>query len=304
MKRSLIYVLLTLCSFSTYGQSGQSGREQGKRWTFAFYGDDSSEDFKWSIAGNSNGQNPNVLSEVIWTKRKGTGVGLDVDLNIWSHIFFKGSYHKAFIRSGTATDHDYAADNRTQPTYSAFLKSDEGHNTRYLAALAYEVRLHEMLTVIPYAGYSSSRQSLSLKNFEEEKGGRKLNSSYQADWRGAVVGVDLRVARLRRINVDAGFNYQQLDYTGLADWNLIDAFSHPLSFKHTAKGFESQVLLRLGFRINSMFSAYLRGEYRYAETGRGIDQLFLADGQERESRFNGAVRKGKGIGAGIIFSIR
>lgn len=301
MKRYLIYALLMFCSCSVCGQTEQ---ERQNRWTFAFYGDDSSENFQWSIAGNSNGQNPNVLSEVIWTKLKGTGVGLDVDLNIWSHIFFKGSYHKAFIRSGTATDHDYAADDRTQPTYSAFLKSDEGHTFRYSAALAYGLRLHEMLTVMPYAGYAYNRQSLSLKNFEEEKGDKKLNSRYQANWSGAVVGLDLEVARLQRVHLNAGLSYQQFHYTGLADWNLIDAFNHPLSFKHNAKGFESQVLLRLNFKINSMCTAYLRGEYRYAETGKGIDQLFLADGQERESRFNGAIRRVKGVGAGVIFSIR
>lgn len=301
MKRYLIYVLLMFCCFSAYGQSAE---EQRKRWTFAFYGDDSSENFQWSIAGNSNGQNPNVLSEVIWTKLKGAGVGLDVDLNIWSHIFFKGSYHKAFIRSGRATDHDYAADDRTQPTYSAFLKSNEGHTSRYSIALAYKIKLHELLTVMPQAGYANNGQKLSLKNFEEGKGGKELNSSYQTDWKGPVVGVDLQVAKLRRINLNAGFSYQQLHYTGRADWNLIDAFDHPLSFKHTAKGFESQVLLRLSFKINSICAAYLRGEYRYAETGKGIDQLFLADGQERESQFNGALRKVKGIGAGIIFSLR
>ncbi|NQX39567.1 hypothetical protein SAMN05421820_10244 [Pedobacter steynii] len=300
MKRYLIYVLLMFCCFSVYGQLAE---EQRKRWTFAFYGDDSSENFQWSIAGNSNGQNPNVLSEVIWTKLKGAGMGLDVDLNIWSHIFFKGSYHKAFIRNGTATDHDYAADDRTQPTYSAFLKSNEGHTSRYSIALAYEIKFHELLAIMPYAGYAKNRQSFSLKNLEE-KGDTKLNSRYQTNWSGTVVGLDLEVARLQRINLNAGLSYQQLHYTGLADWNLIDAFKHPLSFKHTAKGFESQVLLRLNFKINSMCAAYLRGEYRYAETGKGIDRLFLADGQERESRFNGAVRKVKGIGAGIIFSIR
>ncbi|SHF32777.1 hypothetical protein [Pedobacter caeni] len=301
MKRYLVCLFLLFCCFFVYGQSGQ---EQRSRWIFAFYGDDSSEDFKWSIAGNSNGQNPNVLSEVIWTKLKGLGMGLDVELNIWSHIYFKGSYHKAFIRSGSATDHDYAADDRTQVTYSAFLKSNEGHRLRYAATLAYAVRLHEMLDVIPYAGYANNSQSLSLKNFEEEKGGRELNSTYQSKWNGPVVGLDMELARTRRINLNAGFSYQQLNYTGLADWNLIDAFNHPLSFKHIAKGFETQVLLRLNFSINSRCSIYLRGEHRYAETGNGIDQLFLADGRERESQFNGAVRKIKAIGAGVVFSLK
>ena len=222
----------------------------------------------------------------------------------WSHIYFKGSYHKAFIRSGSATDHDYAADDRTQVTYSAFLKSNEGHTLRYAVALAYVLRLHEMLDVIPYAGYANNSQSLSLKNFEEEKGGRELNSTYQSKWNGPAVGLDLELARTRRINLNAGFSYQQLNYTGRADWNLIDAFNHPLSFKHIAKGFETQVLLRLNFSINSRCSVYLRGEHRYAETGSGIDQLFLADSRERESQFNGAVRKVNAIGAGVVFSLK
>ncbi|AOM78606.1 hypothetical protein [Pedobacter steynii] len=299
MKRHLITFFFALCCFSVVGQPVH---EHKKRWLIAFYSGYTSENFQWSIAGNSNGQNPNVLSEVKWAKLKGPGMGLDMELDVWSHIFVRAGYHLSFIRSGTATDNDYAADNRSQPTYHALLKSNEGNTYRYSAALAYDFKLHKIWIMVPYVGYAISKQSLSLKSFEEEKGEQKLNSSYESRWAGPVIGVDLDVAVGRRISLNAGFNYKQLNYTGSANWNLIDAFKHPLSFRHRAKGFENQTLLRLNLKINALFSAHIKAEYSYAETGIGVDQLFLADGQERESRFNGAIRTVRALGAGIIFS--
>lgn len=273
--------------------------------SFNIYGDYQSEDFQWSIAGNSNGQNPNVLSEVIWKNIQSKGAGAAIQWNICSGILFKGDYHRSFIYSGTATDTDYAQDNRSNPTYQANLNSNDGNSFAYSAALGYEIAVGKRISLAPYAGYTKSRQFLYLKNFKEEGGDeiKKLNSTYQANWSGAVIGMDAKFELNSFLSAKAVVNYKQLSYQGYADWNLIDAFAHPVSFKHTANGFETAAAIQFDFRITSAFSALIRGNYGHAETGTGKDQLYLIDGGQRESQFNGSKRTFKGVGIGFSLNL-
>ncbi|MGY0035979.1 hypothetical protein [Pedobacter sp. NJ-S-72] len=132
------------------------------------YADYRSEDFHWSIAGNSMGQNPNVLSEVKWENIKGAGMGLDIRLNIWSPIFFKGSYHRTFIKNGTVNDTDYSKDNRTEPNYLADLNANEGFMYTYRLAAGYEFKISQTFLIGPYAGYVKNSQQMHLKDFNED----------------------------------------------------------------------------------------------------------------------------------------
>lgn len=303
MKKYISAFLLLLLAGNSWSQVPLLQKEKA---VIAIHGDYNQENFQWSIAGNSSGQNPNVLSEVIWKNLKGPGVGLDVRLNVWSHIIFKGNFHQQFIRSGTATDTDYGSDNRTNQTYRANLSSHDGYTWNYAAALGYAFAFGERWEITPFAGYTQSKQSLHLQQAKDEPddGGKKLNSTYQVDWKGALIGFDLGFKPVSRVLLATGFNYKQLNYSGTADWNLIDAFEHPVSFRHHAKGFETQAYLKLGYQITPLIGAFVRGDYFYAETGTGTDELFLVDGQRLKSQFNGAIRKGGAAGAGVSFSIR
>lgn len=300
-----ICILSTFCLLLTCAVNAQSTRIQKPVLMIGFYGDYHIEDFRWSIAGNSNGQNPNVLSEVIWKDLKGPGVGLDAQLNIWSSFSLEGSYHKTFIRSGKASDTDYADDDRRNPVYMANLNSAGGYTDQYSATLGYALKINEMLEVSPRAGYTGSRQSLLLKHFEEEEDfQQKLNSTYKVSWAGPMIGLRFESFLEKRLSVTAGIDYKQLKYHAEANWNLIDAFAHPVSFKHHANGFELQALLQLNYQLSPLISAFIRGDYYYAETGKGTDELFLVDGQQLKSQFNTAVRKGRGAGVGICLTIR
>ncbi|KIO77730.1 hypothetical protein TH53_07260 [Pedobacter lusitanus] len=265
------------------------------------YGDYSTDDFRWSIAGNSMGQNPNILSEVKWKNIKGPGMGLDIRWNIWSPIFLKGSYHRTFIKSGLVSDTDYAADNRQEPGYQASLNSNEGFIYTYVLATGYEFTINPILKISPYAGYLKNSAQLHLKDFEGETDPaiKTLNSVYQARWTGLTIGAEANILLSRQFSVKGIIDYRQMKYRAIADWNLIDAFAHPVSFKHTANGYGAAAQLQVNFRFSPLISTFIRGNYSYANTGKGTDDLFLADGRQLQSQFNEAVSHTGGIGIGV-----
>lgn len=307
MGNTKIFLLTSIIFLCT----GLNGRAQHKSVVLSntlavsLYGDRQSEDFRWSIAGNSAGRNPNILSEVSWKNVKTNGIGADVQLNICAGIFIKGNYHHSFIFAGTATDTDYAQDNRSAPTYNATLNSNEGSAFAYLTALGYEIIKQQRIKLKAYAGYTKNRQFLHLKEFNQQTNPdlKTLNSTYQTSWTGAMIGADTRFTLNRLLSATALLDYQQLNYNGHADWNLIDAFAHPVSFKHTAKGFAAEAVLSFDFQLSSVFAVSLRGTYSHAETGKGTDKLFLIDGQQQLSQFNGAKRTNKGVGLGITMNL-
>lgn len=305
-----LFLFLFFTAFSVRSQPGalhpeRSAGYKNNNVEIEAYGDYRSEDFHWAIAGNSMGQNPNVLSEVKWKDIKGAGMGLDIRLNIWSPIFLKGNYHRTFIKAGTVTDTDYSKDNRTDPSYQADLNANEGFIYTYTLAAGYIFIISPAFLISPYAGYVKNAQQLHLKNFSEETDPavKKLNSIYRANWSGPIIGVEASIVLTNQLSVKGAIDYQQMKYKAAADWNLIDAFAHPVSFKHRANGYGTQGLIQINYCFTPVISVFIRGNYYDARTGKGTDNLFLADGRQLQSQFNEAVRKGAGLGIGMNLSL-
>ena len=273
------------------------------RFVIALYGNYLQDNLRWSVAGNSDGQNPSILSEVRWKNLKLRGIGLDVQVNIWSGILLKGKYYRGTTYGGEVTDTDYSQDNRTNPTYQAILNSDKGYAVSYAAALACRFKVLPVLTIAPYAGYHKSRQSLWLQEFNDQAPAaqKKLNSTYQTNWAGPMIGLDANFALINRLSLRTSLSYSQVKYKAVADWNLIDAFAHPVSFEHTANGYEASVILQVHMRIITPLSAFIRSNYTHGATGRGTDELFLVDGGSLKSQLNEAVRSSKGAGIGVCY---
>jgi len=303
-----LFLLLCFVALSARPQSTavySKGGDEKNKVELNIYGAYHTEDFNWSIAGNSMGQNPNVLSEVKWKNIKGPGMGLDIRLNIWSPIFLKVNYQRNFIKSGKVSDTDYASDNRTNPSYQANLNSNEGFTYTYAVAGGYEFKLNQLLKLSPFAGYLKSAQHLHLKDFNEESDPdlKTLNSTYQANWTGPMIGIDVNLQLSNQLSLNGMVNYKQLKYKAAADWNLIDAFEHPVSFRHTANGYGTDGFLQVNFRFTPVLSVFTRGNYSYSNTGKGTDDLFLADGKQLQSQFNSATRHAAGLIAGIGLSL-
>lgn len=82
--------------------------------------------FQWSIAGNLQGQSPNILSELTFEKIIPTGGYLTASYKALEHLILTASFQKNTVISGNGTDADYKENNRMDATYQVSFNSNKG----------------------------------------------------------------------------------------------------------------------------------------------------------------------------------
>ncbi|MEN0052397.1 MAG: hypothetical protein AAGC65_01960 [Mucilaginibacter sp.] len=297
MKKYWLLPFFSLFALSVFGQGHYPLLE-----AYASGGYQSS-DLNWSIAGNQNGTSPNILSEVKWRSVSGPLLHLGVQANIYDKLFIQGEYAKGYVKSGQANDTDYGEDNRRLPSYQADLDADEGNSKKYAVFAGYRIIENNKIWVTFTAGYSGLTQALLLLNHAEDVPGQKnLRSTYNTQWRGPAAGISAEYQLLRRLTVNIATRYTQATYQALADWNLIYAFKHPVSFKQKADGYILEPAITFRYQLSNPVSIFIQGTYTHAETGNGTDQLFLDSGNSQLTRFNGVASNMKSLMIGTRIS--
>ncbi|HET8829398.1 MAG TPA: hypothetical protein VFM79_08640 [Pelobium sp.] len=251
----------------------------------------------WSIAGSLAGNNPNILSEVKWKSLKGTAVAVGLEIPLLKSFYLKGSWSKSFTYKGAATDTDYAEDNRTNPVYKAELNSESGYLSNYQLKAGYHLTIAGLKLSLNL-GYSIQQQHLHLT----DDGFTELNSTYKTRWNGLSAGATFYKS-IYKFNLITTMDYHQLNYYAEADWNLIDEFKHPLSFKHIAKGFGVTIDVKLLYKMLKPISPYINFGMGYFSTGAGIDELYYTDGRTAKTRLNDVSRNGYNLGFGLKITI-
>jgi hypothetical protein len=256
----------------------------------------------WNIAGDLQGNNPNVLSELTWEDLliHEIHIGLRVDLK--RSIFLKGSINYGVIVDGENQDSDFAADNREMEFSRSNNDADQGSTLDGLFGVGYRFQLFsKSLSIIPLAGYSYHRQHLTMTDGYQTitwVGGPSLgafeglDSTYEAEWRGPWIGLDVTLETenftkaILPMSFYFGWEYHWADYYAEADWNLRDDFMHPKSFEHEADG--TGIVSNLGVRLhlNPRWSVTLGYETEEWSTEEGVDRVFLTNGTVVTTRLN------------------
>ncbi|HEY0272706.1 MAG TPA: hypothetical protein VGC22_05935 [Chitinophaga sp.] len=256
---------------------------------------------RWSIAGNSNGTNPDIYSELIWKNLQSVTLQAGAAYRFYRQWGLRVEYAEAFLQSGKVTDTDYGADHRQQPVYNGVFKDNKGHLTTFDAALTYTINLPGKWSLTPSLGYVYNRQALYILPASINDPAN-LHSTYTARWQGLLAGVEAAFQVSRRLGITPSLQYDQLRYNAVANWNLISQFRHPVSFTHTANGYTLRPAAQVYYTVNAHTKLYLQGHYAYWDTGHGADQLFLATGETDHTRLNGVTRHEGGAGLGVLFS--
>jgi hypothetical protein len=259
------------------------------------------ENFNWSIAGNQNGQSPNILSELKWKDVSGTAYSGSLQWNFWKRFSVYGSYNKVDVHSGSVNDMDYGADSRTQPVYTGNFSDNKGYNSQWLAGMGYVVFNNKLFSLIPYVGYGTSQQNLYIIDLTGQFPG--LNSSYFTSWKGPFLKVTSSLKIWRGLKLAADITYNQLTYSAHGDWNLIQEFQHPVSYSHMADGYGINANTRLVYNITQNVAVNIGYGYYNWETGNGTDQLYLSTGAVDKTQLNCVYRYGYQITGGVILSM-
>ncbi|WP_257667739.1 hypothetical protein [Parapedobacter tibetensis] len=265
-------------------------------------------DTRYSIAGNEQGEHPNVLSELIWSDLKAIQYGVEMRGSVIRKIPFKIRYTRSDVFKGEVSDIDYAEDNRQAIFSEQYLSSHDGVGTHVNALLGYTVLDRPPFSISCLVGFDYLHQRAYLLNprgtnsesdpFDYVEG---LNSYYNTKWAsfGASLWVDYTVFQPLSIHMDLG-GYRS-SYTAFGNWNLIKDFVHPKSYTHKGSGFRIDCEFKLSYQLNQTFCFKLGYNYQGALLRDGKDQLYLKSGAIQHTRLNEVKYRANSASLGIAY---
>ncbi|KHJ37445.1 hypothetical protein PBAC_24070 [Pedobacter glucosidilyticus] len=271
---------------------------QNKGISFSFAPKYQKDDLRWSIAGNSQGQNPNILSELTWNDLHSFGFNTALSIPLKRNFALEATLDKAFIFKGWANDTDYTEDNRTFPNFNMDLQSNIGNSDVYKLGLSYNFQVKNKF-LKPHISYIIRNQNLYLR----DESNRDLNSKYKPRWYGFNLGLELKYQFFNDFSLVLFGAYSHLNYSANATWNLIEEFAQPVSFSHKAYGFETNFATRLNY-TKKQIKPFLHFQTSYASTGSGLDEAFYKNGTSAITRLNDVTFKSFFFSVGFQYSFK
>jgi len=257
------------------------------------------DDVDWNIAGDSNGMNPNILTEYTWPDLYIVQIKTKANVVLNNRIVLDGMVAYGEIYSGDNRVSEYDGDNRTTESSRTDNSGDEGETLDLSGGLGYRFYLGEKddyfeldrFWVTPLVGYSYHEQNLNIKEGVQiiDTGGMLglgpfpgLDSPYDLEWKGPWFGVEL-AGRKDRLSGTFRFEYHLTDYYGEGVLNLQPTFR---KYEHDADGQGMVFNIGLGYQINDNWRLNFSADLQDWDTDSGIHTLFLTDGTTRTNRLN------------------
>lgn len=258
-----------------------------------------STNLNWSIAGNLQGDSPNVLSELKFKRITSLGYYLNASYTPVKYLTFSTYFQNNEVNRGHGSDIDYKDDNRTNPTFEKSFISNKGNFKNLKTGIGFPIYLNNKFEIIPSLNYFLMMQQYFLLSNETQN----LNSTYEVNMQGVEIALEGQLRFNKILFSSLLLNYHFANYEAEADWNLIDIFQHPLSFSQASKGSGLGLIMEVGATINQIVSVILSGSLNNTYIKKGLDTSYLANGNEIVTQFNGGSINMYGIRIGLRISI-
>ena len=268
--------------------------------------------FDWNIAGDLDGTDPNILSELTWENLNIYELSLGFSTLVKQTVYFRAYMNYGRITSGDNQDSDYSADNR-QDEFSRSNNSTDDGNTIDVslgAGLILPI-FSDKFIIMPMVGLSYHSQNLTMtdgfQTIPPLGPFPGLDSTYEAEWRGPWAGLEMQLdletgwRAVPRIYPFAVFEYHWAVYDAEADWNMSDDFDHPLSFEHEAEGTGFRIVAGLGASLSQKWSLEVGYFQQTWSAEDGTDRVFFNDGTYGETRLNEVNWESRSLGLAIRY---
>ncbi|MDP8266254.1 MAG: TonB-dependent receptor [Candidatus Aceula meridiana] len=254
---------------------------------------------RWSIAGDTNGQNPNILSELTWSDLWIYQIGTEAKVILNKNFRLEGSFDYGWILNGENQDSDYYLDDRGWE-FSRSNNTSNGDNVMDFslggglqfqvgAIEGWEDFLTEDLGVAVLGGYSHHEQNLRMTDGSQtipaSGGFDGLDSTYQSRWTGPWAGIELFGSR-EKFKGFSRFEYHWADYYAEADWNLRSDFQHPVSYIHETKGTGMVISFGAEYEVNDSWTAGITGDLNFWKADKGLDRVYFSNGAVVDTQLN------------------
>ena len=257
----------------------------------------------WNIAGNLQGSNPNVRSELTWSDLSIYQLKLANRTVIKDRVYIRSYLDYGTVASGSNQDSDYNGDNRTQE-FSRSVNGVDGNDV-WDGSVGVGPRFsffESTVVVCPMLGYAVSEQDLNIVNGYQAYTAPPLttpigpitglDSRFQTRWKGPWLGVDLffsipgTEAPFTKVGVIFTGEYHWVDYDAEANWNLRSDYAHPVSFSQDADGSGYMAGAAVMFEMRNRWGIHAGMNVKEMTTDAGLDRTYYADGTTGDTRLN------------------
>lgn len=252
--------------------------------------------FEWSIAGNIQGNSPNVLSELQFKDIVVIGGNIEASYEFINKIYFNVLYQLGSVTRGKGVDTDYEEDDYQGITFNENFQSNDGNSKTYKMGLKYFPIHNRNFKLGAGLHYLNSSRKFTLLSPDLED----LNSSYNLDLEGFQFSLNpiYKINNLFKLN--ALISYSRLSYRANANWNLIEIFQHPISFIHVSNADMKEYQLGVIYDFNKHISLQSTGTWGTTKVLEGLDKSFLKNGSEIRTQFNGGSLESLSLNFGIL----
>jgi hypothetical protein len=270
------------------------------------------DDLDWNIAGDINGNNPNILSELEWKGLESFQLKI-ANKTVFNQLFLlRGSLTYGWIFDGENQDSDYWGDNRTLEFSRSNNNSDDGNMLDASFGLGWQFAFGRSdFVMAPAIGYSYHEQNLTITDGYQTIPASGpfpgLDSTYETEWKGPWIGLDFtfRTDEKSKITPEIetfiSIEYHWADYYAEADWNLRTDFAHPKSFEHEADGHGIVFSAAVKFLLDYHWVLNVNFDYQKWSTDPGTDRVFFSNGTIGETQLNEVNWTSYAIMAGIEY---
>lgn len=267
------------------------------------------DQFDWNIAGQVDGTNPNIISELTWDDLKIAEIKSKARVVLYNKYYPFGGVAKASVNYGMVfdgdnQDSDYGTDNRTNEFSRSNNKGDDGDVWDLSAGAGLVFKSKDRKFIFsPLFGVSYHAQNLTLRDgyqtisepnpFDPSKPPppvgpiEGLNSTYDAEWRSGWVGVDLEYQPSPTFELYGSIELHSAEYEADANWNLRDDFRHPISFEQDSRDEATGIVANFGAKVGlNNFMLNLDLCYQEWQVEDGIDRTYFSNGTIGVTRVN------------------
>ncbi|ANI88129.1 hypothetical protein A9P82_01655 [Arachidicoccus ginsenosidimutans] len=290
LKKSSIFKC-SIIAFTFFCSKTTAQKYLKKKLKIEFGTNYSVDNFKWSIAGNQQGKNPNVLSEITYKSIKRFGIAMNLHYNITNQFFFNVTLNHLYTINGQVTDIDYAGDNRTYPNSQLLFKSKKGKENMFNPYIDYLILKDKKINLVIGIGYNVTKNSYYFTSEQASD----IKTIYYPTWQAAQLHTMLTSHLFNKFAIELRINESYLFYHATANWLLRTDFNHPKSFTDKAQGYGTDLDLEFKYCLFKHITINLSGIYSNWKTNAGIDVLYLSNGSNTRTKMNGAYRTVKGL---------
>lgn len=290
------------------------------RTTLDVSGGLSRSDMNFTIAGDSQGANPNIAEDFKWKGVK--TIEAEARLRHYrpaSKGPLRGDLQlEANLRGGLGLDGSvdgasYLGDNRTLQIGGITADADSGYTLGAQAALGYRFNIAQrirpttrsFLTLAPLIGYGWEKEQFKLEGFQvfpvPVPPAPYYKSEYNAQWHGPFIGLEAQWEHNRHMLTLRG-EYHRLNYKGDAEWDLSPGLQQDPSFEHdSSDGSARKIMFEYGYAIDSRYEFVLNLSHIERESGSGSETVFPLNGAPIKRRLNEARHDTQSIRAGLKY---